>query len=226
MKIITIATQKGGAGKTTLATNLSVASANANFTTLLVDADPRQRTALDWFNTREQQENPIVLDAEDHASLDRIINLARQKGIDRVFVDTQGAESNLANQAISVANIVLVPCSSSGFDLSAQRSTGATIQRLKKDASIILTKCPPTGRQEVEEAKTVLSGLGIHINENKTVYRKDYRESAKYSSSVIEDNPEGKAAAEVKKIFSWLESRLNNKVLLNELKEGVLDDVI
>jgi len=45
MKIITIATQKGGAGKTTLATNLAVASAMANKITLLIDADAGQKNS-------------------------------------------------------------------------------------------------------------------------------------------------------------------------------------
>ena len=63
MKIITIATQKGGAGKTTLATNLAVASAMANKITLLIDADAGQKTALEWFQKREDQNNPLVMEA-------------------------------------------------------------------------------------------------------------------------------------------------------------------
>lgn len=220
MKIVTIHTQKGGAGKTTLATNLCFASAKSGFLTLLIDADPKQKTALEWFNKREDKENPIVLGADDQNAVDKLIEKAKTLGIEMVFIDTQGAETNFSNHTMKVADIVLIPCSSSGFDIVAQRATGAAVQRLKKDASIILMKCPPTGHSEVNEAETVLSGLGIHINQNRTVYRKDYKEAAKYSSSVIEDNPEGKAALEIHKIFNWLDNHLNGNNILNEMKEA------
>lgn len=222
MKIITIATQKGGAGKTTLSTNLSVASAQSNFLTLLIDADPNQLTSLEWFNKREEQENPLVMEASDHSSLEKLINIAETKGFDRVFIDTQGAATNLANKAMEVANLVLIPCSSSGFDLKAQRSTATTVRAFKKDASIILMKCPPTGRSEVLEAEQILSGLGVHINQNRTVFRKDYKESAKYSSTVFEENPTGKAAEEMNKIFEWVEKRLNKNPLLEEMEKEVI----
>ena len=93
MKIITIATQKGGAGKTTIATNLSVASAMCNKITLLIDADSRQQTSLEWFAKRENKENPIVIEVENQKALFKILDLARSKKIDRVFIDTQGADA-------------------------------------------------------------------------------------------------------------------------------------
>ena len=98
MKIITIATQKGGAGKTTLATNLAVASAMANKITLLIDADAGQKTALEWFQKREDQNNPLVMEASDQNMLFKLLKLAEEKGVDRVFIDTQGADTPLEYQ--------------------------------------------------------------------------------------------------------------------------------
>ena len=98
VKITTIATKKGGAGKTTLATNLAVSSANAGFKTLIIDTDVGQRTALNWFNMRENRGNPLVVSPENIEKLNELIDAAQER-IDRVFIDTQGAENDLGNAA-------------------------------------------------------------------------------------------------------------------------------
>jgi chromosome partitioning protein len=220
MKIVTIATQKGGAGKTTLATNLAVASAQAGNVTLLIDADARQKTALEWFQKRESQENPLVMEALDQKTLFRILELAEQKGIDRVYIDTQGADAPLVNDAISRSNFCLMPCGSGGFDIPAQRITAAAVKRLEKDAAFIITKAPSRG-SESKETRAILSGLGFHSPEHQTTNLKAYKDAAVCSLSVLEYEPNGKAAGEIKILFEWLEKKLAVNPLLNDLKMEV-----
>jgi chromosome partitioning protein len=216
MKIVTIATQKGGAGKTTLATNLAVASSVAGFLTLIIDAD-FQQTALDWFNKRDNQENPLVISATSQTILENLLKLAEKKGIERVFIDTQGADANLVNFAIRAADFCLLPCSSGGFDIGAQRTTAATVLRLNKPAAFVITKSSTRG-QEAQETKTILQGLGIQIADCRTTLLKIYKDAALFNSSVIELEPKGKAATEIKQLFEWLEKKLNKNQLLTELQ--------
>lgn len=220
MKIITIATQKGGAGKTTIATNLSVASAEAGYTTILIDADPRQKTALEWFKKRDKQDNPIVIDAEDQKTLEQLISAAKNRNVERIFIDTQGAESNLVNFAINIADFCLLPCSSGGFDIGAQRTTAQTIQRLNKEAAFVITKAPSRG-QEATETKSILSGLGLQISNHQTTMLKVYKDAALFNSSVIEFDKKSKAAEEINNLFQWVEGKLNKNPLLKELQGAV-----
>jgi chromosome partitioning protein len=220
MKIITIATQKGGAGKTTIATNLSVASAMCNKITLLIDADARQQTSLEWFTKRENKENPMVIEAGDQKSLFKILDLAKLKKIDRVFIDTQGADAPLVNDAISRSDFCLMPCGSGGFDISAQRITAEVVKRLKKNASFIITKCPPRGK-ETQETKSILSGLGFGSANQKISNLKAYKDAAICSLSVLEYEPLGKAANEIKELFNWMEKQMVVNPILYDLKNEV-----
>jgi chromosome partitioning protein len=217
MKITTIATQKGGAGKTTIATNLAVASAKAGYLTMLIDTDSRQKTALEWFNKRDDQENPIVIEAEDQKTLESLLNMAKDKKIDRIFIDTQGAETNLVNFAIKSADFCLLPCSSGGFDIGAQRTTAQTVQRLNKDAAFIITKAPSRG-QEAIETKAILSGLGLQVAPHQTTMLKIYKDAALFNSSVIEFDSKSKATLEIQALQEWLEKKLNKSPLLKELQ--------
>ena len=223
MDIITIATQKGGAGKTTLATNLAVASARAGKITLVIDADS-QKTAFEWFQKREDQSNPLVMESTDQKTLFRILELAKEKGVDRVFIDTQGADMPLVNDAISCADFCIMACGSGGFDISMQRTTAAVVKRLEKNAAFIITKATSRG-QEAKETRAILSGLGFSSPEHQTTYLKVYRDAAICGLSVLEYEPNGKAAKEVMALYKWLEKKLSVSPLLAGLKEGVAKHV-
>jgi chromosome partitioning protein len=218
MKIITIATQKGGAGKTTLATNLATVSAKAGFLTLVIDADS-QKTALDWFNKRDNQQNPLVIAADNQTALEKMLHLAEQKSIERIFIDTQGANTELVNFAMLKADFSLLPCSAGGFDVGAQRTTAAALLQLKKQGAFIITKATTRG-QELTETRAILHGLGLPISEHKTTFLKAYKDAAVFNSSVIELEPNGKAAAEILKLFEWLETKLKKNPLLEQLQQG------
>ena len=220
MKIITIATQKGGAGKTTLATNLAVASAMANKITLLIDADAGQKTALEWFQKREDQNNPLVMEASDQNMLFKLLKLAEEKGVDRVFIDTQGADTPLVNDAISRSDFCLIHC---GFGVSAQRTTASVIRRLGKNGAFIITKAQARG-QEAKETRIILSGLGFGSPEQQTTNLKVYKDAAICSLSVLEYDPKSKAAEEIKVLFKWLEKKIAINPLLIDLEKGVSEN--
>jgi chromosome partitioning protein len=220
MKIITIATQKGGAGKTTLATNLAVASAKIDKVTLLIDSDARQKTATEWFQKRENKDNPLVMGASDQKTLFKILVLAKERGVDRIFIDTQGADALLVNDAISCSNFCIMPCGSGGFDISAQRITASVVKKLEKDASFVITKALPRGK-ESEETRMILLGLGFNSAEQQTTNLKAYKDAAICGLSVLEYEPQGKAAKEIRSLSEWLENKLTINPLLADLKKGV-----
>lgn len=219
MKTIAIATQKGGAGKTTLAINLACAAAQDGLITLIIDADS-QKTAQEWFNKRDNQDNPIVLSANNHDELQRILTMAGENGIERVFIDTQGAEANLVTLALRKADFVLIPCGAGGLDISAQRTTAQSVLTLDKSAAFIITKSTKSSN-DARDTRLVLQGMGIPVCDQMTTWLKAYKDSAAfYNQSVLEYEPKGKAAAEMRALFNWLEGKLIKNKLL-ETMQGV-----
>lgn len=219
MKIISIATQKGGAGKTTIATNLAVAlTKGGRNNVLIIDADSKQKTAIDWFNKRTHSENPIAIECDSQTSLEKVVSIAEGKGINFIVIDTQGADTNLVNAVIKSSDFTLIPCKSGGFDVGAQRATAAAIKKLEKNAAFVITQAPSRGR-EVDETKSILRGLGLPICDHHTSLLKAYKDAALFSSSVIEDNPKSKASSEIKSICKWLEKALERNKLLESIKE-------
>src|SRR5215210_8056467 len=85
MKIISVVCQKGGAGKTTIATNLAVLSEQAGHPTVLLDLDP-QATAVKWGDKRDGTPPDVV--AAQAGRLERLLADARRQGAEVLIIDT------------------------------------------------------------------------------------------------------------------------------------------
>ena len=115
MKIIAVLNQKGGAGKTTLATNLARAIQLLGHSVLLADTDP-QGSARDWAAANDNQ--PVPIAGFDRASLDRDIKSVA-KDVDFVIIDGAPQIKELAVAAIRAADLVLIPIQPSPYDIWA-----------------------------------------------------------------------------------------------------------
>ena len=105
MKIITVASTKGGPGKTTvaqsIATGLDATKANK---VLLLDADP-QGTCVDWAKLREA-ETPLVL-AVGSENIASVVEEAREEGFTHVVIDTSPSQSLLMADTMKMADLVV-----------------------------------------------------------------------------------------------------------------------
>lgn len=111
--IISVMNQKGGAGKTTLATNLACSLAR-HHSILLVDSDP-QGSARDWFDSSD------VSELEEVVALDRPSMLAAVKkmAFDYIVIDGAPRASLMTVETIKVSDLVLLPVQPSPYDLWA-----------------------------------------------------------------------------------------------------------
>ena len=107
MKIWTITNQKGGAGKTVLATNLAVEGSRAGLKTLLIDLDPQQ-SATKWWEARDA-ETPLLIKCLYNQLIDNL-NSAEQQGFELVIIDTAGREGLKHTEAIERATFAIIPC--------------------------------------------------------------------------------------------------------------------
>ena len=115
MPIISVLNQKGGAGKTTIATNIAHALSLEGEKVLLVDSDP-QGSARDWSEANEGELLPVVgLDRETLAK-----DLLRiSQGYNWVVVDGAPQLARMAASAVKVSDMVLIPVQPSPYDIWA-----------------------------------------------------------------------------------------------------------
>lgn len=114
-KVIAILNQKGGVGKTTIASNLGEGLKRNGLSVLLVDSDP-QGSLRDWNEASEGSILPVV--GLDRETLPKDIEAIKQ-GYDYVIVDGAPQSARLAGAAVRAANFVIIPVTPSPYDVWA-----------------------------------------------------------------------------------------------------------
>jgi chromosome partitioning protein len=115
MLSILVANAKGGCGKTTIATQLAAAFANAGHATALADAD-RQRSSLGWLARR-----PARLAAIDGIDWSKEVDLPVRR-TERLVIDAGPALRNRrVAELIKAADVIVLPVLPSAFDEAATR---------------------------------------------------------------------------------------------------------
>lgn len=131
MRVISIAGQKGGAGKTTLAVNIAEALRLQGARVVIVDTDP-QGSARYWRDLAEEQgatETAPVIASTGVGLLPAL--RALEAGADIVVVDTPPRMSAEARAAMAVASVVLTPVAMGGADVWALEQTAATVAEVR-----------------------------------------------------------------------------------------------
>lgn len=200
MPTIAIISQKGGAGKTTLALHLAAAAQDAGRVSLIVDTDP-QATASQWAAWRKDAP-PEVIDSPP-PRLAAKIDQARSQGAEFIVIDTPPHADSAARAAVEAADLVLIPCRPSAFDLSAIQTTAKLVQLLRKPAFVVFTAGPPNAPRIYEEASELVSSFGTPPCPFLLPDRAAYRHASAEGRTVMEADPESKASEEIIQLYKW-----------------------
>lgn len=198
MYVIAVLNQKGGAGKTTIATNLARACQFQGLDVLLVDSDP-QGSARDWSAVRANQPVPVV--GIDRPTIARDLKAVAHK--DLVVIDGAPQLTELAVSAIAAADLVLIPVQPSPFDIWAtsdlvdlvkqrQALTGGALQ-----AAFVVSRGIKRTRIG-SEIDTALAEYELPVLKSRITQRVVYPSSAAVGATVLDTEPEGPAALEVR----------------------------
>ena len=201
MKIITLAAQKGGVGKTTLAVNLAVAAQVAGIKTALFDLDP-QESATAW-SERRTAETPHV-EPLSARRLNQAIDAAEAAGFGLTIIDTPPAAGAEAAAAAQRADMVLIPCRPSLIDLDAIKRTAQLIISTGRTGLVVLNAAPPTASTLLDDARTLAEATGLKVARTVLRERSAYRAAWPYGLGVVEHEPKGKAAQEVASLQDFI----------------------
>lgn len=204
-RVIGVLQQKGGVGKTTLSLNLAAAYARQGLKVLVIDADP-QGSAQEWASVRTAEPLFSVVGMARpnlHRELERII-----PGYDIVLIDGAPRSNDLVRSALLASDHVLIPVQPSPFDVWAARQIVALIEAAQEfkpaiTASFIITR--KVGNTVIgREAAKAFAEQPFAIEPTSITQRVAFAEAAAQGLTVIETEPNGAAADEIRALATAL----------------------
>jgi len=197
-RIICIAQQKGGAGKTTLVSNLATAYLAQGKSVALFDTDP-QGSLGKWLDVREETlgEDPKLQFATATAyGISRAIR-KMSAGVDVILIDTPPKADSDVRWVLREADLVLVPVSTSQADVWATHDVLDLAERAGKPRHIVMNRARAGTRVSAEVAASVAE-LGVAPLQTSLANRVIYAEALGRGLGVIEAKKSGPAADEVR----------------------------
>jgi len=201
-KIIAVANQKGGSGKTTVSMQLAGAIARRGNKVLVVDADP-QGTATRWAASAED-ERPFPASVIGLSAASAKVHREVKKFIDDynyIIIDCPpAADSPVPQSALLIADLVLVPLIPSPLDMWAAvgiRQVIANVSDLNEGlkSRLVLNQCQPNTTL-TQETLEVLPEFGIELANAQLRHRQVYRQSAVFGQTVHDFGGKASAAIE------------------------------
>jgi chromosome partitioning protein len=211
MPIIAVVNQKGGTGKTTVATNLATLFAGQQGEVLLVDADPQQ-SALEWQRDRPAHLPQVSVIGLPAPNLHREIpRLQTKYGV--ILIDGGGRVTATARATVAVADFLLVPTLASLPDArSTQRFFAEVVEEVAaikgRVSGAILFTMVKTGTVFNVAGQGQIKDLGYPVLETTLSHRITYQEAIAQGMSVGEYDPRSKAAEEMQALFREVQEGL------------------
>ncbi|RYY45328.1 MAG: ParA family protein [Sphingomonadales bacterium] len=204
MRVLAMASQKGGSGKTTLSGHLAVQAERAGCgPVVLIDIDP-QGSLSDWWNERETELPAFAQTTVARLAAD--LEVLRQQGFKLAVIDTPPAITMAIQSVIQVAELIVIPTRPSPHDLRAVGATVDLCDRAGKPLIFVVNAATPKAR--------ITSEAAVALSQHGTVapvtihHRTDFASSMIDGRTVMEIDGNSRSAGEVVALWSYISDRL------------------
>jgi chromosome partitioning protein len=204
MKVLSLVSQKGGVGKTTLATALAVAGHQDGKRIVLIDLDP-QASASFWKDTRKG--DAFAVTSAPASRLQHVLAAAKDAGADIAIVDTPPFAKDIAFEAAERADFILIPTRPAVLDVMAMTRTIDLIRTFDRAAAVVLTFCPPAGK-EIDDTEAAVHALGADLCPVRVGARIAYSRAQQSGLAAQELDAQSKAAIEISELYRYTHHRL------------------
>ena len=204
MRVLAMASQKGGSGKTTLSGHLAVQAQLAGAgPVVLIDIDP-QGSLSDWWNERSDDFPAFAQTTVARLAAD--LEILRQQGFRLAMIDTPPAITMAIQSVIQVAELIVIPTRPSPHDLRAVGATVDLCERAGKPLIFVVNAATPKAK--------ITSEAAVALSQHGTVapitihHRTDFAASMIDGRTVMEVDPNGRSAQEVTLLWDYISDRL------------------
>ena len=204
MKVLGALNQKGGVGKTTLSTCLSVAFEEDNKKVALIDLDP-QATACFWSDTRNK-DTPAVVSIQP-VRLKSMINAAREANTDVVIIDGAAIQKEIAYDVSQVADYIIIPTKTAVFDVTSMQETIKILKQNNVPYSVVLNMVSPNG-QEIDDFRKLSKDFDIPLCNISIGNRKDFFRAQNMGLAVQEFDRNSKGTVEIIQVYKYIIKQL------------------
>ena len=212
MRTVVVGTQKGGSGKSSLATGLAIAAMEEGQRVAIIETDP-QGTVSNWARRRDNPE-PRVVQVNTGIEIDRALLALKHAGCKLVVIDTAPTINTLSMSAFSAADFCLIPSRPSPADIEAALPTLNAIRKLGKPFAFVLNQAPARSFR-LSEAAVALNAVGV-LALPYIVQRNDHQDALGAGLGVTEYAPGSKAAEEIRGLWRWVSKELTTRSVEHE----------
>jgi chromosome partitioning protein len=203
MKVISLASAKGGASKSTMTLHLAVAATEAGLKTAIIDTDP-QGTLGKWWNERKA-ETPAMASGAISVLANTLRSLDKDL-YDIVFIDTPPQTTASIGAVIALSDLILIPVRPSLADLWSVGSTIDIARKHSKPFAFILA--------QATRGATITTQTMAALSEHGPVtgvmhHRVGYAAILGSGEALSEQEPRSQGAKEMAGIWANVLPRLN-----------------
>jgi chromosome partitioning protein len=207
--VVSIAQQKGGAGKTTLAIQLGIAWLTEGRRVAMLDIDP-QASLFSWFNLRRRRlgdaASGLMVQGLSGWRLGGELGRLR-RDFDLVLVDTPPHAETDARSALRAADVALVPCQPNALDLWASKATLDLAAAVGTEALMVLNRVPARSRA-AEAVRAEIAAERWPVAVASLGNRQAFAASIAAGQGVAESAPGSAAGQEIKALAAEVAGRL------------------